>query len=94
MGKRLIITFNLFNNNQNIYLVNNKEVLLTLSASLDLIPEELSRLFNQYEDINEIDLKGYESYLKEFGSNLLNTLITKYANNKEMRIYINGKIFN
>ena len=39
-------------------------------------------------------LRGYDSYLKEFGSNLLNTLMTKYSNNKEMRIYINGKIFN
>lgn len=95
MAKRLIVDFNLFDGDQSIYLVEDSgKVLSQSSKPVDLIPEELTYLMNQYEDVDGIDLKGYESYLKEFGSRLLNTLMTKYSNNKEMRIYINGKIFN
>ena len=95
MAKRLIVDFNLFDGNQNIYLVEDSGKVLSMSSKpVDLIPEELTYLMNQHEDIDGVDLRGYESYLKEFGSHLLNTLITKYSNNREMRIYINGKIFN
>ena len=95
MAKRLIVDFNLFDGDQSIYLVEDSgKVLSMFSKPVDLIPEELTYLMNQHEDIDGVDLRGYESYLKEFGSRLLNTLMTKYSNNKEMRIYINGKIFN
>lgn len=95
MAKRLIVDFNLFDGDQNIYLVEDGGKVLSMSSKpVDLITEELTYLMNQHEDIDGVDLRGYDSYLKEFGSNLLNTLMTKYSNNKEMRIYINGKIFN
>lgn len=95
MAKRLIVDFNLFDGNQSIYLVEDSgKVLSQSSKPVDLISEELTYLMNQNEDIQSVDLRGYESYLKEFGSHLLNTLITKYSNDREMRIYINGKIFN
>ena len=95
MAKHLIVDFNLFDGDQSIYLVEDSgKVLSQSSKPVDLIPEELTYLMNQNEDIQSVDLRGYESYLKEFGSYLLNSLMTKYSNNKEMRIYINGKIFN
>ena len=95
MAKRLIVDFNLFDGDQSIYLVEDSgKVLSQSSKPVDLIPEELTYLMNQNEDIQSVDLRGYESYLKEFGSHLLNSLMTKYSNNREMRIYINGKIFN
>ena len=67
MAKHLIVDFNLFDGDQSIYLVEDSgKVLSQSSKPVDLIPEELTYLMNQNEDIQSVDLRGYESYLKEF----------------------------
>ena len=95
MAKNLLINFNLFDANQIIYLLDTEnQTATTLISSVPV--NEISNVIGgliQTEGIEGIDLRGHEQYIVEFGNSVLNELVKKYSD-RNVRIYLNGEIFN
>ena len=95
MAKNLLINFNLFDANQKIYLLdteNQTATTLISSVPVNEINNVIGGLIST-ENIEGIDLRGHEQYIAEFGNSVLNELVKKYSD-RNVRIYLNGEIFN
>lgn len=69
----IIIPFQSFNANQNILVYQNGNIVNSLQASYNEIPELVKNLVFQYE-IDEINLVGGENYLQDMHTQLENIL--------------------
>ena len=90
---KLVIGVSMFSMSQSIYLVDEDKVENIAATALEQIPEAVSTLMDQFENIDEIELDGPNKYIEKYGYDILSELEKNYAN-KTVRVNLNGTILN
>lgn len=90
---KLVIGVSMFSMSQNIYKVDGDQVENIGATALEQIPEAVSTLMDQFENIDEIELDGPNKYIEKYGYDILSELEKNYAN-KTVRVNLNGTILN
>lgn len=99
MAKKLFVKINMFDANQSIFLADeNDDIKLIATPSINEINNIVFGLISPSSeddsDIKEIEFNGNEKYIKNCGQDILNELVRKYSNRRDLRVLINGKILN
>lgn len=94
MAKKIFTKISLFDYNQPIFIADKDDIKLVDSVPINNVKKVLFSLLSDNDDVEEIEFNGNEKYIKTIGEEMINEIITKYSNNKNVRITINGKIFN
>ena len=94
MAKKIFTKISLFDYNQPIFIADKNDIKLVDSVPIDDVKKVLFSLMSDNDDVEEIEFNGNEKYIKTIGEEMINEIITQYSNNKNVRITINGKIFN
>ena len=93
MAKKILIDLNFVGTNH-LYIVNeNNDIKPIRFGVIQDIKYTLDKLLQENDNIQDIYLTGQENYARGFQKELLNDIIKKYSN-RNVRIYINDKIFN
>ena len=94
MAKKLMIHMNMFSLNQAIYLSHEDgKIEIIDNIPTDKISETVYGLIGPNDWIEEIELDGPTSYIQKYGFDILEYLEKNYAN-RNVRIYLNGTLFN
>ena len=91
MAKKLLIDLNLSGLNH-MFILEDKDIHPIRFGMLDDIKTSVYNLLNT-ENISDILLTGQQSYAEGIGEEILDNITTKY-NNRNVRIFVNDKIFN
>ena len=84
----------MFEMNQSIFLADsNDDIQLISQVPLNEIPSILFSLLNDNNDIEEIEFRGNRDFITPTTETTLKNLKSKYSN-RNVRISINGKVFN
>lgn len=91
MAKKLLIDLNLSGLNH-MFILEDKNIQPVRFGILDDIKTSVYSLLDA-ENISDILLTGQQSYAEGVGEEILSNITTKYSD-RNVRIYINDKIFN
>ena len=93
MAKKILIDLNFIGTNH-LYIVNeNNDIKPIRFGVIQDIKYTLDKLLQENDNIQDIYLTGQENYAQGFQKELLNDIVKKYSN-RNVRNYINYKIFN
>lgn len=93
MAKKILIDLN-FAGINHLYIVNeNNDIKPIRFGVIQDIKYTLDQLLQENNNIQDIYLIGQKNYARGFQEELLNDIVKKYSN-RNVRIYINDKIFN
>ena len=90
---KLVIGVSMFSMSQNIYKVDGDKIENLAAAALEQIPQAVSTLLGNFDDIEEIELDGPSKYIEKYGYDILSELEKNYAN-KNVRVTLNGTLLN
>lgn len=93
MAKKLYTKINMFDLAQTVFLVKDEKVTKMTSVPTDELGTTFASLV-ETQDVDEIELDGNTLYTQKIGQEILENITRLYSNNKNVRININGKIFN
>ena len=91
---KIVVGINMFSLNQYIYELHEDGQVETVAATpIDRLAEAVYSLVGTREDIEEIELDGPTEYIQKYGFEILEGLAQNYSN-RNVRISLNGKVFN
>ena len=90
---KLVIGVSMFSMSQNIYKVDGDKIENLAATALEQIPQAVSTLLGNFDDIEEIELDGPSKYIEKYGYDILSELEKNYAN-KNVRVNLNGTLLN
>ena len=93
MAKKILIDLNFVGTNHLYVVDENNDIRPIRFGVIQDIKFTLDQLLQENDNIQDIYLTGKENYARGFQKELLNDIIKKYSN-RNVRIYINDKIFN
>lgn len=84
----------MFEMNQSIFLADsNNDIQLISQVPLNEIPSVLFSLLNDNDDIEEIEFRGNRDFITPITETTLKDIKSRYSN-RNVRVNINGKVFN
>ena len=92
LAKKIIIDLN-FAGINHLYVAGDQNITPIRFGAIEDMEFSLMDILNKHPDINDIILTGQKDYAQGFKKEILNNVISKYAN-RNVRVYINDKIFN
>ena len=92
MAKKLCVHIHLFSFNQDVFMADGNDVKRIASTSIDRLNDVITTTM-QDNEIDEIELNGDEQYIQSIAYRLLEG-IEKFYSNENVRITINGEVFN
>lgn len=93
MAKKILIDLNFVGTNHLYVVDENNNIQPIRFGVIQDIKFTLDQLLQKNDNIQDIYLTGQENYAQGFQKELLNDVVKKYSN-RNVRIYINDKIFN
>ena len=93
MAKKILIDLNFVGTNHLYVVDENNNIKPIRFGVIQDIKYTLDQLLQENNNIQDIYLTGQENYAQGFQKELLNDVVKKYSN-RNVRIYINDKIFN
>ena len=93
MAKKILIDLNFVGTNHLYVVDENNDIQPIRFGVIQDIKFTLDQLLQENDNIQDIYLTGQENYAQGFQKELLNDVVKKYSN-RNVRIRINGKIFN
>lgn len=93
MEYKMFIDVKLFTLHQNIYIANDEgEIEKIVRSTVDNMNDTVIGLMEK-QDFSEIEISGNQEFIQSIGEKLLTELKLTYAN-KNVRMLLNGKVFN
>jgi hypothetical protein len=93
MEYKMFIDVNLFTLHQNIYIANDDgEIEKIVRSTVENMNNTVMGLLEE-KNFSEIELSGNQEFVQHVGEKLLAELKLNYSN-KNVRMLINGKVFN
>lgn len=93
MAKKLCVNIDMFTINQNIFIADDDKVKLIASVPVDRVGEIVYSLAGAKDGIEEIEIDGNQDYIQKVGFEVLEGLEELYSN-KNVRVKLNGEVFN
>ena len=91
MAKTLVVHFNLFSLDQDMYLLDGENVEYIRIGALDSLKDQISRVLKT-ESIKSICLEGNNNFIEKYVDGISQLITTKYSKDNKVEVYINGKI--
>ena len=93
MAKKIFVKISMFDLNQPIFLADTEaDIKMVAQPEIWQIENTLFALMEN-NPIDEIEFNGNEKYIQSIGEEWVKNLKSKYSN-RNVRISINGKVFN
>lgn len=92
MAKKIFTKINMFDLNQQVFLADGEDIKLISTPTMAEMKGLIFSLLDS-NTIQELEFDGNEKYIQAVGMDILEDLTKKYSN-RNVRILINGKIFN
>ena len=77
--KTILVNCAMFTKAQTVYVVENDQVIETVSATIDNISDTVNALATRY-DIRTVNIKGAKMFTKKIGSEIQQKGLTEYNN--------------
>lgn len=88
-----MINVNMFDVHQSIYLIENEKPVKTTSVPLNELVDFVLGNEQWNKNIEEIEIDGNKNFIQKIGYDF-KTSIQKQFSNRNVRILINGEVFN
>ena len=94
MAKKLLININMFDRYQPIYYIEDNKPIRTTTVLMDELVNYI--LYNDQWNtgIEEIEIDGNKNFIQKIGQDFINEWQNKFSNNSNVRIVLNGEVFN
>lgn len=93
MAKILLIDLKVFSHKPRMYLIDEEKVIPLRVSETELIQNQVLNFLNT-EEIQRVYLEGQKDFIIKYANDISHIIATKYTKNKNMEVYVNGKIFN
>ena len=78
--KTILVNCTMFTKAQTVYVVENDQIVETISATMDNISDTVNALATRY-DIRTVNIKGAKMFTKKIGNEIKEDGITQYNRN-------------
>lgn len=92
MAKKLFIKIDMFNLNQDVLLTQDNDIEKIASVPIDSVGKIVCSLAGE-KNVEEIEIDGNQEYIQKVGLEVLEGL-ENYYTDRNVRIKLNGKVFN
>lgn len=90
---KIVINVNMFDMYQQIYYIENDNVTRTTTAMTNNLADFLVANERWNKDVDEIEIDGNKTFIQKIGQDILTKFNSQFSN-RNVRILINGEIFN
>ena len=93
MAKTLLVSINLFDFNQTVCVFDNTQMYKRFSVPMEELEDAICSLVSTENNIEDINIEGQQDFIQTIGNELLTRFNQNYSN-MNVRIILNGKVFN
>lgn len=93
MAKKLCVNISMFDFNQDVFMTDGEIIKHVASVPMERLSEIIYSLTGTEDGIEEIEINGNQEYIQPVGYEILEGLNKLYSD-KNVRVYLNGEVFN
>lgn len=94
MAKKLLININMFDRYSPIYYVEDDQPIRVTTVPIDELVNYVLYNDRWNTGIEEIEIDGNRNFIQKIGQDFINEWQSKFSNNRNVRIVLNGEVFN
>ena len=94
MAKKLLININMFDRYSPIYYVEDDQPIRVTTVPIDELGNYVLYNDRWNTGIEEIEIDGNKNFIQKIGQDFINEWQSKFSNNRNVRIVLNGEVFN
>lgn len=94
MAKKLLININMFDRYSPIYYVEDDQPIRVTTVPIDELVKYVLYNDRWNTGIEEIEIDGNKNFIQKIGQDFINEWQSKFSNNRNVRIVLNGEVFN